>query len=420
MNSKDGSYAIIKTLEKNNSGKHQIHFRLRDWSVSRQRYWGAPIPIVNCPQCGAVGETNLPVVLPEKVSFEGVTSPLKNMPEFLHTTCPRCGGAAERETDTFDTFFESSWYYARFACKKQDNAMLDGRVNYWVPVDQYIGGIEHAVMHLLYSRFIHKLMRDEGLLNSDEPFTRLLTQGMVLNQGTKMSKSKGNTVDPGALIDRYGTDTVRLFSMFAAPPEQSLEWSDSGVEGSHRFLKRLWALAYEYRDLIKAEQKTKHDAAAIDWDNTDSEQRNTLRQIYDILEQAKYDYDRLQFNTVVSGCMKLLNLLAKIPGSENSRSRYQAFCFAYRHEFYNTLLSAYRTPYHSSIVARLRLRGVLSLTRPGPKPARLYSKSTRSKWSCKSMENYAAVSKHLPTQNLNTSKKSPWMTPKYKAPLQIK
>jgi leucyl-tRNA synthetase len=315
MNSKDASYAIINALEKNHCGKRKINFRLRDWGVSRQRYWGAPIPIVNCPECGAVGATNLPVVLPEKVNFEGVTSPLKSMPEFLHTTCPQCGGPAERETDTFDTFFESSWYYARFACKKLDKAMLDGRANYWVPVDQYIGGIEHAVMHLLYSRFMHKLMRDEGLLNSDEPFTRLLTQGMVLNQGVKMSKSKGNTVDPAELIERYGTDTVRLFSMFAAPPEQSLEWSDSGVEGSYRFLKRLYTLAYEQRAIISAAQQ---DDAAIDWDTTDSGQRNSLRQIYDILEQAKYDYERLQFNTVVSGCMKLFNILTKIPAPQNS------------------------------------------------------------------------------------------------------
>lgn len=310
--------AIIDYLEKEKQGSRQINYRLRDWSVSRQRYWGTPIPIVNCPQCGAVAAKDLPVVLPEKVSFEGVSSPLKTMPEFYNTTCPNCGVAAERETDTFDTFFESSWYYARFACKKQDNTMLDGRANYWVPVDQYIGGIEHAVMHLLYARFMHKLLRDEGLLNSDEPFTRLLTQGMVLNQGIKMSKSKGNTVDPGPLIERYGTDTVRLFSMFAAPPEQNLEWSDSGVDGSHRFLKRLWALAYEHRDLIKAENTFKNTASSIDWEKTDSEQRDLLRQIYEVLEQAKYDYERLQFNTVVSGCMKLFNMLAKIPDVNNA------------------------------------------------------------------------------------------------------
>jgi leucyl-tRNA synthetase len=303
---------ITAYLVEQHKGSSKINFRLRDWSVSRQRYWGTPVPIINCPDCGAVAATDLPVVLPEQVNFDGVTSPLKTMPEFLNTTCPKCGKPAQRETDTFDTFFESSWYYARFACKKQDNAMLDGRANYWVPVDQYVGGIEHAVMHLLYARFIHKLMRDEGLLNSDEPFTRLLTQGMVLNQGIKMSKSKGNTVDPQNLIDTYGTDTVRLFTMFAAPPEQSLEWSDTGVEGAHRFLRRVWTLAYEHREDIKTENAMRA-AANLNWDTTPANQRDVLRQVYDILEQAKYDYERLQFNTVVSGCMKLLNLLAKIP-----------------------------------------------------------------------------------------------------------
>jgi leucyl-tRNA synthetase len=304
---------ITAALIDANKGNQKINFRLRDWSISRQRYWGAPIPIINCVTCGAVPASELPVILPEKVKFDGVISPLKSMPEFYQTQCPQCGSEATRETDTFDTFFESSWYYARFACKKQDNAMLDGRVNYWVPVDQYIGGVEHAVMHLLYARFMHKLMRDEGLLNSNEPFTKLLTQGMVLNQGIKMSKSKGNTVDPENLIKRYGADTVRLFTMFAAPPEQSLEWSDSGVEGSHRFLKRLWALAYEHRDIIHTENSLKNNSATIDWEKTDIKQRSVLRQIYDILEQARYDYERLQFNTVVSGCMKLLNLLTKIP-----------------------------------------------------------------------------------------------------------
>jgi leucyl-tRNA synthetase len=310
--SKDAGAKITDVLIAKGLGERKINFRLRDWGVSRQRYWGTPIPIINCATCGPQPAPELPVVLPEQVKFDGVTSPLKSMPEFYQTTCPKCGGAAERETDTFDTFFESSWYYARFACKKQDNMMLDGRANYWAPVDQYIGGIEHAVMHLLYARFMHKLMRDEGLLNSDEPFIRLLTQGMVLNQGIKMSKSKGNTVDPQNLIEHYGADTVRLFTMFAAPPEQSLEWSDSGVEGAHRFMKRLWTLAFENTDLIKTENATKTKPAIV-WENTDSKQRDVLRQIYEILEQAKYDYDRLQFNTVVSGCMKLLNLLAKIP-----------------------------------------------------------------------------------------------------------
>jgi leucyl-tRNA synthetase len=315
---------ITDLLVEKGLGKSKINFRLRDWGVSRQRYWGTPIPIINCKTCGAQPAPDLPVVLPEQVQFEGVNSPIKSMPEFYQTTCPKCGGAAERETDTFDTFFESSWYYARFACKKQDNMMLDGRANYWVPVDQYIGGVEHAVMHLLYARFMHKLMRDEGLLNSDEPFVRLLTQGMVLNQGIKMSKSKGNTVDPQPLIDRYGADTVRLFTMFAAPPEQSLEWSDSGVEGAHRFLKRLWGFAYEQADRIKAENAVRL-TRTIDWETTDSQQRDILRQVYEILEQAKYDYDRLQFNTVVSSCMKLLNLLTKVPDATTPESDMKSY-----------------------------------------------------------------------------------------------
>ncbi|OAI48410.1 leucine--tRNA ligase [Gammaproteobacteria bacterium SCGC AG-212-F23] len=310
---------IIDHLEKNKLGTRKINFRLRDWSVSRQRYWGAPIPIIECATCGhvPVNEADLPVLLPEKVEFSGVNSPLKSMPEFYETTCPLCKKPAKRETDTFDTFMESSWYYARFACKNLDTAMLDGRANYWTPVDQYIGGIEHAVMHLLYARFIHKCMRDIGLLNSNEPFTRLLTQGMVLNKGAKMSKSKGNVVDPLALIAKYGADTVRVFMMFAAPPEQNLEWSDTGVEGSYRFLKKLWAQACEYQELIREQNQSQKNAAAIVLENADNEQRDILRQIYEILNQAKYDYERLQFNTIVSGCMKLSNLLMKVPAAKN-------------------------------------------------------------------------------------------------------
>lgn len=320
MTSADACKEIVNYLEKHHQGKRQINFRLRDWSISRQRYWGTPVPIINCKQCGAVPvpEKDLPVVLPVDVKFSGVTSPLKSMPSFLNTTCPVCGEPAERETDTFDTFIESSWYYARYTCKKQDKSMLDGRANYWVPVDQYSGGIEHAVMHLLYARFFHKLMRDEGLLNSDEPFVRLLTQGMVLNQGAKMSKSKGNVVDPQALIERYGADTVRLFMMFAAPPEQSLEWSDSGVEGAYRFLKRVWAFGYENREIIHAQNHlpTSNQLGTTNWEKADPAQTEIFRQIYEILDQAKYDFERQQFNTVVSGCMKIMNLIAKIPDAQ--------------------------------------------------------------------------------------------------------
>ncbi len=308
--------AIAKHLEAKHLGKRQVNYRLRDWGISRQRYWGAPIPIIYCPTCGTVPvpDKDLPVVLPEDVQFTGVSSPLKSDPSFYQTTCPLCHGQAERETDTFDTFMESSWYYARFACKKQNKAMLDGRANYWLPVDQYVGGIEHAILHLLYARFFHKLMRDEGLVNSDEPFTRLLSQGMVLNKGAKMSKSKGNVVDPQTLIDRYGADTVRLFMMFAAPPEQSLEWSDSGVEGAHRFLKRLWAFAYEHQPRIQAQNRLPRSTrlSTTNWEKADAAQLDVFRQIYEILDQTKFDYERQQFNTVVSGCMKMLNLLAKI------------------------------------------------------------------------------------------------------------
>ena len=313
--------AIADYLEANQLGKRTVHYRLRDWGVSRQRYWGTPIPIIYCEKCGTqpVPDKDLPVELPEDIEFSEAASPLKSNPAFYQTTCPHCEGPAERETDTFDTFVESSWYYARLACKKQTKAMLDGRANYWVPVDQYVGGIEHAVLHLLYARFFHKAMRDEGLLNSDEPFTRLLTQGMVLNNGVKMSKSKGNIVDPNTMIDKYGADTVRVFIMFAAPPEQSLEWSDSGVEGAHRFLKRLWAFAYENLRII---QKQNHlpesnQLGSTNWENAGPAQTVIFRQIYEILEQCKYDYERQQFNTIVSSCMKILNLLGKLEQVEN-------------------------------------------------------------------------------------------------------
>jgi len=323
LNSKIASDQMIEFLENHGKGQRKIQYRLRDWGVSRQRYWGAPIPIIHCTDCGAVPvpETDLPVILPERVEFTGVTSPLKTIPAFYETFCPVCHNPATRETDTFDTFFESSWYYARFACADQSHHMLDERANYWTPVDQYIGGVEHAVLHLLYARFIHKAIRDLGLLKSNEPFNRLLTQGMVLNQGAKMSKSLGNTVDPEALINRFGADTVRLFIMFAAPPEQSLEWSDSGVEGAHRFLKRLWAFCYEQHsnsNHLSMTIDSIDSIDSIDLNQLDSKQRESLRQLYEILEQINYDYERLQFNTVVSGCMKLLNLLIKLSEQENT------------------------------------------------------------------------------------------------------
>jgi len=298
---------IADQLERQNKGKRQVNFRLRDWGVSRQRYWGTPIPIINCNDCGAVAvpEKDLPVVLPEDIEFQGIGSPIKSMDSFKQTVCPSCGKAAERETDTFDTFMESSWYYSRYACPGQDKAMLDKRADYWAPVDYYIGGIEHAILHLLYARFYHKLMRDEGLVNSDEPFKRLLTQGMVLKDGSKMSKSKGNTVDPQALIDRFGADTVRLFIMFAAPPEQSLEWADAGVEGAHRFLKRLWAGIYEHTE--KKLELVQNNSA--DFNDAQKAMRYKL---HETIKKVSDDYGRrLTFNTAIAANMELLNTVVK-------------------------------------------------------------------------------------------------------------
>ncbi len=302
--------AIAQFLADNNRGAKRTTYRLRDWGVSRQRYWGSPIPIINCNRCGAVPvpEEQLPVVLPEAVEMDGVGSPIKKMPEFYQTTCPKCGGDAERETDTFDTFMESSWYYARYCSSDNGQAMLDERASYWLPVDQYVGGIEHAILHLLYARFFNKLMRDVGLVKTDEPFENLLTQGMVLKDGAKMSKSKGNTVDPQALIEQYGADTARLFMMFAAPPEQSLEWSDSGVDGAARFLKKVWNLAAANQSILSR-------AAGGGFDHADEAQKALRRGIHGVLKQALYDFDKQQFNTVVAACMKIMNALGSLkPG----------------------------------------------------------------------------------------------------------
>jgi leucyl-tRNA synthetase len=313
---------IANQLILQKKGESKINYRLRDWSVSRQRYWGTPIPIINCSRCGTVPVPyeDLPVLLPEEVTFSEAGSPLKAMPSFYQTTCPRCHQPAERETDTFDTFMESSWYYARFACPDQDQAMLDDRAKYWTPVDQYVGGIEHAILHLLYARFFHKLMRDEGLLNSNEPFTRLLTQGMVLKDGAKMSKSKGNTVDPQSLIAQYGADTVRLFIIFASPPEQNLEWSDSGVEGCHRFLKKLWAFAFNHQEKIQTLNLLEKEnfLPTIDWSKTSPNLQETRRKLYENLRQAHFDFERIQLNTVVSASMKIFNLLSELPLVANS------------------------------------------------------------------------------------------------------
>jgi len=305
------SAAIAAALSAKNLGKRRTQYRLRDWGVSRQRYWGCPIPIVHCANCGEVPvpAEQLPVVLPENVVMDGVGSPIKKDPSFYETTCPTCHGKATRETDTLDTFFESSWYFARYASFDSNNAMADERANYWLPVDQYVGGIEHAILHLLYARFFNKLMRDVGLIKNDEPFTNLLTQGMVLKEGTKMSKSKGNTVDPQELIDTYGADTARLFMMFAAPPEQSLEWADSGVQGAHRFLRRLWQATYDHIEL--------GTTAAYTSGELNAELKTLRRQLHLTIEKVADDYGRRHsFNTAISSVMELMNSLAKVEGTD--------------------------------------------------------------------------------------------------------
>ncbi len=308
--------AISEALEKDQKGERKTNFRLRDWGVSRQRYWGAPIPVIYCDDCGTVPvpEQDLPVQLPRDVVLDGSQSPLVAHPIFSHVACPSCGKAARRETDTFDTFMESSWYFARFASSKAD-AMLDDSAKYWLPVDYYIGGIEHAILHLLYARFFTKLLRDEGLLVCDEPFKKLLTQGMVLKDGTKMSKSKGNTVDPQGLIDLYGADTVRLFIMFAAPPEQSLEWSDSGVEGAYRFLKRLWKQAYLHSEAGGSIQP-------LDKTSLTEEQQNVRRFVHQTIQKVTHDMGvRTIFNTAIAANMELVNTLAKFTdASDNGKA----------------------------------------------------------------------------------------------------
>ena len=341
--------AIAADLAEKNLGGKQTNWRLRDWGISRQRYWGCPIPIIHCESCGSVPvpDEQLPVKLPEDCVPDGSGNPLNKREDFLNCTCPSCGKPAKRETDTMDTFVDSSWYYARYASGFSADAMVDAQTNHWMPVDQYIGGIEHAILHLLYSRFWSKVMRDLGLVDYDEPFANLLTQGMVLNHifsrrtakggieyfapeeveliqddngkitgarlvsdgsaidyqgiGT-MSKSKRNGVDPQSLIEQYGADTARFFMMFAAPPEQTLEWSDSGVEGSHRFLKRVWNYGFSLSETSPADMPNK----------LTGELANHRRDIHTVLKQANNDLNKLQFNTVASACMKILNTLEKL------------------------------------------------------------------------------------------------------------
>jgi leucyl-tRNA synthetase len=347
-------------LESEGIGKRVINYRLRDWGVSRQRYWGCPIPVIYCEKCAAVPvpEDQLPVILPEDVSFTGVQSPLKTDPEWRKTTCPQCGGPAERETDTFDTFMESSWYYARYCCPGAD-AQLDERARYWLPVDQYIGGIEHAILHLMYFRFYHRLLRDAGMVDSDEPATRVLCQGMVIadtyyrkdedggihwinpadveverdqkgkpvgakmvSDGQpvfigaveKMSKSKNNGIDPEGLVERYGADTIRLFSMFASPPDQSLEWSESGVEGASRFLRRVWSQVTEHIENGPVEAM---DPAALN-----AGDKEIRRLLHDTIAKVSDDISRrYTFNTAIAAVMELSNHLARFEiKSEQSRA----------------------------------------------------------------------------------------------------
>ena len=342
--------ALAERFERKGQGQRRVNYRLRDWGVSRQRYWGCPIPVIYCPRCGAVPvpEDQLPVLLPEDVAFSGTGSPIKNDPQWRQTTCPDCGAEAERETDTFDTFMESSWYYARYTSPGARET-VDRRGNYWLPVDQYIGGIEHAILHLMYFRFYHKLLRDARMVDSDEPATNLLTQGMVIAETyyrdnadgskdwinpadvdvqrdergrivganlradgqpvaigpvEKMSKSKNNGVDPQAMVDRYGADTVRLFSMFAAPPEQSLEWNEAGVDGMARFLRRLWGQVHRHA--------ADGPAPALEAAALDAGQKALRRKTHETIEKVGHDYGRRHsFNTAIAAVMELMNALGK-------------------------------------------------------------------------------------------------------------
>lgn len=354
--------AVAADLAAHGLGEKKITYRLRDWGISRQRYWGTPIPIIHCSDCGdvPVPEKDLPVILPEDCVPDGSGNPLNKHEKFLHVDCPQCGKPARRETDTMDTFVDSSWYYMRYCSPNSNDAMVDSRNDYWMPMDQYIGGIEHAVLHLLYARFWTKVMRDFGLIKFDEPFTNLLTQGMVLNEtyfredasgkktwhnpedveltfddkgrpltatlktdgkpveigGTeKMSKSKNNGIDPQAQIDQYGADTARLFTMFASPPEQTLEWSGTGVEGANRFLRRVWAFSHARAANIVP-------SAAGDFSGLNDVQKTLRREVHKILQQADHDLKRIQYNTVVSACMKMLNTLeaAKLDQSPASNA----------------------------------------------------------------------------------------------------
>jgi len=306
--------AIIKWFEENGLGKKVINFRLKDWGVSRQRYWGAPIPMIHCSQCGVVPESkeNLPVTLPDDVEITGEGNPLDHHPSWKECTCPKCGGKAIRETDTLDTFIQSSWYFLRYATPRhlwEEVAFTEEDNDYWMPVDQYIGGIEHAILHLLYARFFTKVLRDLGYVNVDEPFKRLLTQGMVLKDGAKMSKSKGNVVDPDALIEQYGADTARLFILFAAPPTQELEWNDSAVEGAHRFLRKLYDRTQKCEPCEILPE--------IDHKSLDKVEKEARKKVYEALKKGEEVYgERFTFNTLIAATMEAINALDKQSNSQ--------------------------------------------------------------------------------------------------------
>ena len=442
--------AIAADLAAKGLGEKKITFRLRDWGISRQRYWGTPIPIVHCATCGdvPVPEKDLPVVLPEDCVPDGTGNPLAKRRDFIDTTCPKCGGPGQRETDTMDTFVDSSWYYMRYACPDA-KAMVDARNDYWNPMDQYIGGITHAILHLLYARFWTKVMRDMGYVRMDEPFTRLLTQGMVLNHiyfrrtekggidyfppaavevrqdeagrttgvflkadgqpvedggvGT-MSKSKLNGVDPQDMVDRYGADAARLYVMFAAPPEATFVWSDAGVEGAQRFLRRLWTFADANAAAIGPV------GATPDFADASAAVKAARRELHQTLKQATYDYDRIQYNTVVSAGMKMLNALEAVPADAAGRTAL----------FAEGLSILIRVLYPVSRTSAARC-GTSSATREssarfsmrrGRRWIRPRSRRTRSSSCCRSTASFAASSPSPRKRTARPSKRRRARAPK--------
>jgi len=311
LKNRDAMAKITSKLEEMGMGSSTVNFRIRDWGISRQRYWGAPIPMVYCQRCGVqpVREEDLPILLPEDVEITGKgVSPLQDKEDFINTTCPKCGGPARRETDTMDTFVESSWYFIRYcSAHTNDRPFDEDKVRYWMPVDQYIGGIEHAILHLLYARFFTKVLRDLGYVEIDEPFERLLTQGMVIKDGAKMSKSKGNVVDPADMINTYGADATRLFCLFAAPPEKDMDWSDQGIEGSYRFLGRLWRLVDELKDRLKGlEVEPGSKTGKLELEGIKKKTHQTIKKVTEDIDR------RFRFNTAIARMMELVNELYKV------------------------------------------------------------------------------------------------------------